>query len=228
MSQEKKEQILLINPSNELKFQGPFTQVVTSHLKLTNPTSNNILFKVKTTAPKQYCVRPNSGNIEPKKSFDIAVMLQPFKYEPNEKSKHKFMVQSIILPETYDNLEQVWKNAQPSDIIDSKLKCVFEMADLSGDVIVEQHEQLNYSTMPEDNDIDKLKLEVESLVEENQKLKRNEVRLRQIALQDQNSPVSTQFDIINARTKDHSQWFNTALIILCLVAFLIGILFGKL
>ena len=34
-------------------------------------------------------------------------MLQPFKYDPSEKSKHKFMVQSMTLPETYDNLEQV-------------------------------------------------------------------------------------------------------------------------
>ena len=40
---------------------GPFTEVVISSLKLKNPTKNTILYKVKTTAPKQYCVRPNSG-----------------------------------------------------------------------------------------------------------------------------------------------------------------------
>jgi hypothetical protein len=44
---------------------GPYTSVVTSELKLTNPTQKRILFKVKTTAPKCYCVRPNSGILEP-------------------------------------------------------------------------------------------------------------------------------------------------------------------
>lgn len=30
--------------------------------------------------------------------FLVAVMLQPFEYDPNEKSKHKFMVQTIFAP----------------------------------------------------------------------------------------------------------------------------------
>ena len=44
---------------------GPFTEVVTADLKLCNPSKKRICFKVKTTAPKQYCVRPNNGLIEP-------------------------------------------------------------------------------------------------------------------------------------------------------------------
>lgn len=42
---------------------GPFTDVVTTNLKLGNPTDRNVCFKVKTTAPRRYCVRPNSGVI---------------------------------------------------------------------------------------------------------------------------------------------------------------------
>ena len=44
---------------------GPFTEIVTADLKLSNPSKKRICFKVKTTAPKQYCVRPNNGLIEP-------------------------------------------------------------------------------------------------------------------------------------------------------------------
>lgn len=51
---------------------GPFTDVVTSELNLRNPTNNTVIFKVKTTAPKQYCVRPNSGVIDPHKEQSIA------------------------------------------------------------------------------------------------------------------------------------------------------------
>ena len=35
-------------------------------------------------------------------------MLQPFEYDPNEKNKHKFMVQTMFAPgDKVDNLEQL-------------------------------------------------------------------------------------------------------------------------
>ncbi|ERE78031.1 vesicle-associated membrane protein-associated protein B-like protein [Cricetulus griseus] len=57
----KVEQVLSLEPQHGLKFQGPFTDVVTTNLKLGNPTDRNVCFKVKTTALRRYCVRPNSG-----------------------------------------------------------------------------------------------------------------------------------------------------------------------
>lgn len=53
---------------------GPFTEVVTANLNLRNPSNNPVIFKVKTTAPKQYCVRPNSGLLQPSAAADIAGM----------------------------------------------------------------------------------------------------------------------------------------------------------
>lgn len=110
---------------------GPFNQAVASHMSLTNPTQDNILFKIKTTAPKKYCVRPNCGFLEPGASVEVSskyfnhttpyapshiwlsnfnivhvshtnthtVCLQPFLFDPNEKNKHKFMVQSLVAPD---------------------------------------------------------------------------------------------------------------------------------
>lgn len=51
---------------------GPFNEVVTSNLTLKNPTGEPVIFKVKTTAPKQYCVRPNSGLLGPKETAVIS------------------------------------------------------------------------------------------------------------------------------------------------------------
>lgn len=48
-----------------LNLTGPFTDVVTTNLKLRNPSDRKVCFKVKTTAPRRYCVRPNSGIIDP-------------------------------------------------------------------------------------------------------------------------------------------------------------------
>ncbi|XP_053493660.1 vesicle-associated membrane protein-associated protein B/C isoform X2 [Ictalurus furcatus] len=123
----RSEQILLLEPQHELKFRGPFTDVVTTTLKLANPTDRNVCFKVKTTAPRRYCVRPNSGVIEAGTSVNVSVMLQPFDYDPNEKSKHKFMVQSLMAPPDMTDMEGLWKEAKPEELMDSKLRCVFEM-----------------------------------------------------------------------------------------------------
>ena len=47
----------------------------------------------------RYCVKPNSGVVDPRNEVAIAVSLQPFEYDPAEKNKHKFMVQSMFAPE---------------------------------------------------------------------------------------------------------------------------------
>lgn len=116
---------------------GPLTQVVKRSLTITNQNSLPVAFKVKTTAPKVtltaivvwvyfswvhwvqlYCVRPNSGRVEPGESVEVSgkrvvaassiilnsfllssVMLQPLKEEPplNSKCKDKFLVQSTFI-----------------------------------------------------------------------------------------------------------------------------------
>jgi hypothetical protein len=62
---------LLLDPSNELKFKGPFDDYVTVALSIRNPTEKRIAFKIKTTAPKRYCVKPNSGVLDPSQSMKV-------------------------------------------------------------------------------------------------------------------------------------------------------------
>ena len=57
---------LALEPSNELRFKGPSENEFSSvSLKITNPTEKRIAFKVKTTAPKRYCVKPSGGVLDP-------------------------------------------------------------------------------------------------------------------------------------------------------------------
>ncbi|XP_062444825.1 vesicle-associated membrane protein-associated protein B/C isoform X3 [Rhea pennata] len=152
----KAEQVLSLEPQHELKFKGPFTDVVTTNLKLGNPTDRNVCFKVKTTAPRRYCVRPNSGIIDAGTSINVSVMLQPFDYDPNEKSKHKFMVQSMFAPADTSDMEAVWKEAKPEELMDSKLRCVFELPAENDKPIyyfpekMLEAERFGYLTMEED------------------------------------------------------------------------------
>ncbi|KAI0052703.1 VAMP-associated protein [Auriscalpium vulgare] len=88
-----------LTPSSALGFNRPLTQNIKRSLSITNPNAQPIAFKVKTTAPKLYCVRPNSGRVEPGETVEVSVMLQAMKEEPplNIKCKDKFLIQSTLI-----------------------------------------------------------------------------------------------------------------------------------
>ncbi|ULU10516.1 hypothetical protein L3Y34_014659 [Caenorhabditis briggsae] len=113
----EKHSLLQVSPHRELVFTGPFSDVVTAHMTLKNITANPVCFKVKTTAPKQYCVRPNSGLLKNGESKQITVMLQPLEGIPTDAGRHKFMVQSCVAPaEDLQDLESIWKIVDPAEL----------------------------------------------------------------------------------------------------------------
>lgn len=52
--------------------QGPTTQVVSTNLAVRNPSDDRVAFKVKTTAPRRYAVRPNSGVLNAGESVNVS------------------------------------------------------------------------------------------------------------------------------------------------------------
>ncbi|XP_053560604.1 vesicle-associated membrane protein-associated protein B/C [Bombina bombina] len=238
----KVEQVLNLEPQHELKFKGPFTDVVTTNLKLANPLEKSVCFKVKTTAPRRYCVRPNSGIIDGGSSVNVSVMLQPFDYDPNEKSKHKFMVQSLVAPSDTTDMEAVWKEAKPEDLMDSKLRCVFELPaendkPLDGEInkiissnitktessslsksISSNLDDSEYKKVLEDNK--RLQSELQRLREEYKQSKEEDgLRLRK--LQTVNNPMSPSSHLAK------EEGLNTRILALAILCFFIGVIIGK-
>lgn len=66
-----------------------------SEMLLKNPTSSKMAFKVKTTSPKKYCVKPNTGIVEPGAEVKVMVMMQAHREMPADFNacKDKFLVQ---------------------------------------------------------------------------------------------------------------------------------------
>ncbi|XP_018601226.1 vesicle-associated membrane protein-associated protein B-like isoform X2 [Scleropages formosus] len=229
----RQEQVLLLEPQHELRFRGPFTDVVTATLKLANPTDKNVCFKVKTTAPRRYCVRPNSGVIDAGTSINVSVMLQPFDYDPNEKSKHKFMVQSIIAPADMTDMEGVWKEAKPEDLMDSKLRCVFELPSENEKTSEPSTLSKSVSSSLDDGEVKKimeeckrLQMEVQRLREENKQFKEDDgLRLRK-GTSVSASPSSFSPPASGSMLKEEGP--NTRALALCVVFFVIGVIIGKL
>ncbi|XP_034551568.1 vesicle-associated membrane protein-associated protein B/C-like isoform X2 [Notolabrus celidotus] len=228
----RQEQVLVLEPQHELKFRGPFTDVVTATLKLTNPTDRNVCFKVKTTAPRRYCVRPNSGIIDAGGFINVSVMLQPFDYDPNEKSKHKFMVQSMLAPFDMVDMEGVWKEAKPEELMDSKLRCAFEMP-LENDKTTE-HSVLPKSASASLDDAEvkkimeeckRLQMEVQRLREENKQIREDD-GLRKRKVTSMAAPHSSSSTMVTSSMRDEG--LSTRLLALCVLFFVIGVIVGKL
>ncbi|KAL2437048.1 hypothetical protein ABEF95_016113 [Exophiala dermatitidis] len=99
----------------ELGFRRPFNREVSEILRVTNVNDAPVAFKVKTTAPKQYCVRPNSGIIPPHESVEVQVLLQAMKEEPplDAKCRDKFLVQSVLTsPDQDPNVTTLWQQVE--------------------------------------------------------------------------------------------------------------------
>lgn len=89
-------------------------------------------FKVKTTAPKLYCVRPNSGVLKPGESSDVTIIFQGLKDEPSlgYKCKDKFLFVSLPCSEDVDskNVSSNWSKLEElagGRSTDVKLKVLF-------------------------------------------------------------------------------------------------------
>lgn len=91
-------QLLDIQPK-ELKFIFELKKHSSCSVRLANNTHHHVAFKVKTTSPKKYCVRPNVGVISPKSTCEFTVTMQAQRTAPPDMvCKDKFLIQSTIVP----------------------------------------------------------------------------------------------------------------------------------
>ncbi|WOG84309.1 hypothetical protein DCAR_0103492 [Daucus carota subsp. sativus] len=91
-------ELLDIQPQ-ELKFIFELKKQSSCSVRLVNKTNQHVAFKVKTTSPKKYCVRPNTGIVKPKEICDFTVTMQAQRVVPPEMiCKDKFLLQCAVVP----------------------------------------------------------------------------------------------------------------------------------
>lgn len=89
-------ELLSVDPI-ELKFPFELKKQISCSIQLSNRTNEYIAFKVKTTSPKKYCVRPNTGIVSPRSTSDVTVTMQAQREAPPDmQCKDKFLVQSVV------------------------------------------------------------------------------------------------------------------------------------
>jgi len=134
--------LLSIQPLS-LNFPPPYdtssSSVITKTLRLSNIDSRSVAFKVKTTAPTRYTVRPNTGLLLPGEHREIKVMLNISKDPPPNfpaisDFKDKFQVQALAVDAQQQQNEdevavakRLWQNTPDKKGIKKfKLTCTFQ------------------------------------------------------------------------------------------------------
>ncbi len=115
--------LLRIDPQ-EITFPSAIFQSSQTVLRLTNVTSGYVAYKVKTTAPKQYMVRPSTGVTSPGETVEIQIILHPLSVEPINNSD-RFLVQATATTNPQGLGRQEWIDLDKNLLQEQRLKVVF-------------------------------------------------------------------------------------------------------
>ncbi|MED6121688.1 hypothetical protein PIB30_032457 [Stylosanthes scabra] len=114
---------------------------------LSNNASHHVAFKIKTTSPKKYCVRPTIGVINPHASCDFTVTMQPQRSAPPDfQCKDKFLIQSTIVPvgTTPDQISSQFFSKETSNYVEEKKLRVVLISPPSSPVLLPVNSDLNH------------------------------------------------------------------------------------
>ncbi|KAL6128985.1 hypothetical protein ACLB2K_072338 [Fragaria x ananassa] len=118
-------ELLNIEPQ-ELQFAFELKKQISCTLQLSNKTDEYVAFKVKTTNPKKYCVRPNTGVVLPRSTCDVIVTMQAQKEMPSDmQCKDKFLLQSVVASAgatTKDITPEMFNKESGHNVEECKLK----------------------------------------------------------------------------------------------------------
>ncbi|XP_021898554.1 LOW QUALITY PROTEIN: vesicle-associated protein 1-2-like [Carica papaya] len=120
---------LLSFQPQDLQFPFELQERISCSLQLSNKTENYVAFKVKTTSPKKYCVRPNTGIVLPRSTCDVLVTMQAQKEAPPDMlCKDKFLLQSVVASPgttTKDVTAQMFSKDAGHQVEESKLRVIY-------------------------------------------------------------------------------------------------------
>lgn len=151
---------LRLEPETELKFsKSPTSSSPNRTLKLTNLTNSNVAFKVKTTAPKSYLVRPSSGSLKANEGCEVQIILQ---HQWDGSSHHRFLVQAVNMVSDDPLNKEQWSEIGNDMIQERKLNVVVEDLNDSRDIGTNSSISNNQADGPET--ADELKVKYEELL----------------------------------------------------------------
>ncbi|KAJ0184179.1 hypothetical protein K1T71_000602 [Dendrolimus kikuchii] len=99
---------------------------------ITNMDESAISFKIRTTSPEKFRVRPSSGTLQSGASQTVLIVVQPG-FQLRTVTKDRFLVMSVQIPRidlTPKELADIWQISTGSKVDEYRLKCNFPEKDM--------------------------------------------------------------------------------------------------
>lgn len=235
VTHHREQMVLNVHPQ-DLSFPGNGLTHTDAQINLHNPINKRVAFKVKTTAPRRYCVRPNSGIIDPDSTTSIQVLFQPGDANSvNEIPRHKFLIQAIVLKENEDTSNDTkWKDIttnQGERLMESKMRVLFpELENVPKTPASSASGQLTDTTVDVKvliEEVRKLREQSKAQLDENKILKSNNTELRQRIRTSAGSNPMNSMETSSGPMALSSAFLNIRVQMVLLILFISGILCGK-
>lgn len=212
---------LYIQPS-ELKFPYELRKQSSCSMQLTNKTDQYIAFKVKTTSPKRYCVRPNAGVVLPNSVCNVTVTMQAHKEAPADmQCKDKFLIQSVVVPRGTTNKDitaEMFNRKDDKIVHEVKLRVVYIPANPPSPVPEGDEEgSPRTSSVEDDNRTSSLPEAARSMISKITEEKASAIQ--------QNKKLQEELELLKRQT-DKTRAGGSASMFVVLVSLLLGILVG--
>ncbi|CAD8121445.1 unnamed protein product [Paramecium sonneborni] len=115
------QEFIEIEPKQYLEFDAEENKFAHAQLSLKNLTQQDVTFKIKTTTPTLFQVKPSLGLINPNQTQIIEISTsQPIKSDA--KFDPKFQVNASLIDFQDQDLNQFWKNRDQSTIQSQQIK----------------------------------------------------------------------------------------------------------
>ncbi|CAH1778157.1 unnamed protein product [Owenia fusiformis] len=125
----KGDTLLSLNVTEEMEFNVIDPTRETKFVLVLSSGHKHLAFKVKTTSPERYRVKPSSGLIKPDQSADVNIFLQPGGH--TAVSRDKFLIMGMEIADDVTSVSQVasqWKTTPKEEIEEYRLRCVLSEA----------------------------------------------------------------------------------------------------
>ncbi|EER10758.1 Vesicle-associated membrane protein-associated protein B, putative [Perkinsus marinus ATCC 50983] len=121
--------LLSVKPG-EIVFPNTLYQSVNTTLSLTNVDGDKkaVAFKIKTTAPRNYLVRPSSGVVAADATVDVQIILQPQTSDPSLNTD-RFLIQATTSATGQPLERDEWARVAKADIHEQRLHVIFKPAE---------------------------------------------------------------------------------------------------
>jgi len=117
--------LLQLEPESMLHFNKTPMESSPKMLKVSNLSSGNVAFKIKTTVPNAYFVKPSRGTLKPNGSQEVQVILRP-QAVFSCTIAHRFLVQAVPVKSSKNVSREQWGEFSNETVQEQRLSAVLE------------------------------------------------------------------------------------------------------